>query len=151
MTFTERNTLVTQSCLTLCNPMNCSPPGSSVLGISQARVLEWIVISFSMGSSQPREWTCISCIAGRFFTIWATSEACHDFYMGFNSLHEGSIFMIASNLILPPKTQPLNIITLGDSIQNMNLWGTQTVILQQLSNWSLRNAGNSNFQVIKCT
>lgn len=42
--------------------------------------------------------------------------------------------MIASNLILPPKTQPLNIITLGDSIQNMNLWGTQTVILQQLSN-----------------
>ena len=42
--------------------------------------------------------------------------------------------MIASTLILPPKTQPLNIIMLGDSIQNMNLWGTQTVILQQLSN-----------------
>lgn len=59
--------------------------------------------------------------------------------------------MVAFSLILPPKTQPLNIITLGDSIQNMNLWGIQTVILQQLSNRSLRNAGNGNFQVTKRT
>ena len=43
-----------QSCLTLCNPMNCSPPGSSVHGILQARILEWVAISFSRGSSQPR-------------------------------------------------------------------------------------------------
>ena len=42
--------LVTQACLTLCNPMNCSLPGSSVLGISQARILEWVAISFSRGS-----------------------------------------------------------------------------------------------------
>ena len=46
--------LVSQSCLTLCNPMDCSPPGSSVHGISQTRTLEWVVISFSRGSSQPR-------------------------------------------------------------------------------------------------
>ena len=49
--------LVTQSCQTLCDPMDCSPPGSSVHGILQARILEWIAISFSKGSSQPRDWT----------------------------------------------------------------------------------------------
>ena len=46
---------VAQSCLTLCNPMDCSLPGSSVHGIFQAIVLEWIAISFSRGSSQPRD------------------------------------------------------------------------------------------------
>ena len=46
--------LVTQSCLTLCIPMDCSPPGSSVCGILQARILEWVAIPFSRGSSQPR-------------------------------------------------------------------------------------------------
>ena len=49
-------------------PMNCSPPASSVCGISQARILEWISISFSRGSSWPRDQTCISCLADRFFT-----------------------------------------------------------------------------------
>ena len=67
--------LVAHSCLTLCDPMDCSLPGSSVCGILQARVLEWVAISFSRGSSQSRNWTQISCIAGRFFTIWATREA----------------------------------------------------------------------------
>ena len=55
--------LVTQLCPTLCDPMDCSPPGSSVHGIFQARVLEWIAISSSRGSSQPRDWTCISCVS----------------------------------------------------------------------------------------
>ena len=63
---------VTQSCLTLCNPMDCSPPGSSVHGILQAKVLEWVAILFSRGSSQPGDWTQVSCTVGRFFTIWAT-------------------------------------------------------------------------------
>ena len=52
-----------------------SPPGSSVHGILQARILEWVAISFSKGSSWPRDWTQVSCIAGRFFTLWATREA----------------------------------------------------------------------------
>ena len=52
--------------------MNHSPPGSSVRGILQARILECIAISFSRGSSQPRDQNWVSCIAGRFFTIWAT-------------------------------------------------------------------------------
>ena len=70
----EETVIVTQSCPTLCNPMDCSPPGSSVHGILQARILEWIAIPFSR-SSWPRDPTWVSCIAGRFFTIWATRGA----------------------------------------------------------------------------
>ena len=60
--------LDTKSCPALLKPMDCSPPGSSVLGISQAKILEWVAISFSRGSSLPRDRTLISCIAGRVFT-----------------------------------------------------------------------------------
>ena len=67
--------LFTKSCLTLCDPMNCSPPGSSVHGISKARILEWVAIPFSRGSFWHRDWTQVSCIAGRFFTNWANREA----------------------------------------------------------------------------
>ena len=59
---------VAQSRLTLCDPVDCSPPGSSIHWILQARVLEWVAISFSRGSSQPRDQTQVSCIAGKFFT-----------------------------------------------------------------------------------
>ena len=65
---------VTQSCLTLCDPMDCSLPGSSVHGTFQALVLEWIAISFSKGSSQPRDWTRVSRIVDRCFTVWATNN-----------------------------------------------------------------------------
>ena len=64
-----------QLCLTLCDPMDCNLPGSTVHGILQARILVWVAISFSRGSSQPRGWTQVSHIAGRFFTLWATREA----------------------------------------------------------------------------
>ena len=57
-----------ESCLTLCNSMDCSPPGSSVHGILQARILEWVAFPFSRGSSQPRYRTQASPIASRFFT-----------------------------------------------------------------------------------
>ena len=57
-----------QLCLTLCNPMDCNPPGSSVHGISQARILEWVTMPFSRGSSQPRDKTCSSCIESGFLT-----------------------------------------------------------------------------------
>ena len=66
---------VAQSCPTLCNPMECSLPGSSIPGILQAGILEWVAISFSRRSSQPRDQTWVSRIAGRRFTIWATREA----------------------------------------------------------------------------
>ena len=67
--------LVTQLCLILCDPMDCSPPGSSVHGILHVRALEWISISFSRGSSPLKDWTWVSHILDRLFTIWATREA----------------------------------------------------------------------------
>ena len=60
--------VVAQSCPTLCDPMDCSPPDSSVHWILQARILEWVAISLSRESSRPRDQTRVSCIAGRFFT-----------------------------------------------------------------------------------
>ena len=67
--------LVDQLCLTLCDPMECSSPGSSVHGIFQAIILEWVSMPSSTGFSQPGDWTQVSHIAGRFFTIWITREA----------------------------------------------------------------------------
>ena len=67
--------LAVQSCLILCDPIDCSLRWSSIHGILQARILECVSISFSRGSSQHRNWTWVSCIAGRLFTIWATREA----------------------------------------------------------------------------
>ena len=72
---------ITQSCLTLCDPLDCSLPGSFVHGILQARILEWIALPFSRWSSQPRDQTQLSCIAGRLFTIWATKEALSNIYI----------------------------------------------------------------------
>ena len=69
--------LVTQSCLTLCDPTDCSPPGSSVHGILQARILKWIAVPFSRVSSWPRDWTEVFCLAGGFFTSWTTRKALH--------------------------------------------------------------------------
>ena len=74
---------VAQLCPTLCDPMDCSLPGSSIHRIFQAKVLEWVAISFSRGSSWPRDWTQVSCIAGRRFTIWATREV-RDFIFKFS-------------------------------------------------------------------
>ena len=65
---------VAQSCLTLCDSMECRPPGSSVHGIFQARILERVAMPSSRGSFRPRDWTHVSCIAGVFFIHWATWE-----------------------------------------------------------------------------
>ena len=83
--------LVAPSCPTLWDPMDCSLPGSSVHGILQARILELVAISFSRESSQPRDWTpalnsWVSCLAGRFFLIWATREAHIIYYAVFSRL-----------------------------------------------------------------
>ena len=72
--YTESESEVAQSCPTLCDPVDCSSPGSSVHGILQARMLEWVAISFSRGSSQPRDRTQVSRIAGRHFNFWATRD-----------------------------------------------------------------------------
>ena len=67
-------TLMSLSRVRLCDPMGCSLPGSSIHGIFQARVLEWVSISFSRRSSPPRDRTQVSYIVGRRFTVWATRE-----------------------------------------------------------------------------
>ena len=59
----------------LCDPVDCSLPGLSLHGILQARIMEWVAISFSWGSSRPRDQTWVFCIAGKRFNLWATREA----------------------------------------------------------------------------
>ena len=70
-----REAQATQLCPILCDPMDCNLLGFSVHGILQARILEWVAIPFSRGSSWPRDWSLVSHVAGRFFTIWTTREA----------------------------------------------------------------------------
>ena len=67
--------LVAKSCPTFCDPMDCSPSGSSVHGVLQARIPEWVAISFPRGSSWPRDWTYVSCIGRWVLYHWATRDA----------------------------------------------------------------------------
>ena len=64
-----------QSCPTLCDPMDCSPPGTSAHGIFQARRLEWVAVSYSRESSQPRDWTRVSCIGTQILYHYTTWDA----------------------------------------------------------------------------
>ena len=66
--------LIAQSCLTLCDPMDCSPPGFLSMGILQARILEWVAMPHSRRSSQPRDQTQVSRIAGGFLIVWAPGK-----------------------------------------------------------------------------
>ena len=77
--------LVAQSCLTICNPMDCSPPGSSVYGDSPGKNIGWVAMP-SRGSSQPRDQTQVSRIASGLFTNWATSEAHSHMFSLFSAL-----------------------------------------------------------------
>ena len=86
--------LVTQSCLTVCDPMDCSLPGFSVLGILQARTLEWVAMPSSRGSSQPRDRTQVLGIAGGFITIWATREALYIYIFIYLSTHIHIVFQV---------------------------------------------------------
>ena len=70
----KKESEVAQLCPTLWDSMDCSLPGSSIHGIFQTRILEWVAISFSRRSSWPRDWTHISHIIGRHFIVWATRE-----------------------------------------------------------------------------
>lgn len=70
-----KSVLVLQSCRTLCKLTDCSLPGSSAYGMLQARIMEWVVIPFSKGSSRPRSQIQIFCNAGGVFIIWAITEA----------------------------------------------------------------------------
>ena len=73
-----------QSSLSLCNPMDCSSPDSSVHGILQARIQEWVSMPSSRRSSRPRDQTCISCTESRFYTHWAIREALNQLWLKLN-------------------------------------------------------------------
>ena len=83
--------LVTRSWLTLCKRMDCRPPGSSVHAVFQARMLEWIGISFSRGPSPLRDWTCSSCMGRKILDYWATSEA--HMYTKWNVIYKKGILL----------------------------------------------------------
>ena len=85
--WSENESEVAQSCPTLCDPMDCSLPGSSLHGILQARVLEWVAISFSRGSSWRRDLTRVSRIPGRRFSLWATNLRCSVTFKWFSYKH----------------------------------------------------------------
>ena len=88
LVFIHACVLVCSVMLTLCDPMNCRLPGSSIHGISKARILEWVAISFSRGSSQPRNWTSVFCIARWILYHWVTMEALRLDFIICNSLVE---------------------------------------------------------------
>ena len=108
---------ITQSCPTLCNPMGCSPPGSSVLGILQATILERVVLPSSKRSSPHRDRTCISCLAAGFFTTAHPEKPCPTWlppnsaffhrYVGlFPSLFKRPHRQYAKHLIFPSCLDP---------------------------------------------
>ena len=116
---------------TLCDPMDCSPLGSSVHGILQARILESVAVPFSRGSSWPRDWTWVSSIAGRFFIIWATREARERPKSGLNSVSKSVIFefkkvswlcCVARGILVPwPGIKP---VPPAVEAQSLNCWGS---------------------------
>ena len=107
--------LFAQLCPKLCDHMDCSLPGSSIHGILQIRILEWIDILFSRGSSWPRDCTRVSYIAGRLFIIWATiwdrSSAIHSSFClkFFNDIHQLFFFFFLCRI-------PLNLNLSDDSL-----------------------------------
>ena len=107
---------VTQSCPTLCDPMDCSLPGFSIHGILQARILEWVTISFSRGSSQPRDRTRVSHIGGRCFNLWATRELLpyHVVIVGTHLRSSGNWASLLAQLVKnPPAMQETLVWSLG--------------------------------------
>ena len=123
--------LVTQSCPTLCNPVDCSLPGFSVHGILQGRILEWVAIFFSRLSSQPRDWTQASYIAGGFFTIWTIREA--PWYLAYTQKTLSEYVNSTSNLSIIHTTH----ITQIAKVRKLNLY--LLLFISQLVLFSLRS------------
>ena len=116
-----KKALIAQSCWTLWDPMDCSPPGSSVYGILQARILGWNAIPFSRGCSWLRDRTQVSCIADRFFTSWATKEA---------SLTFSSVKFSSVTQSCPTLCNPMNCSTPGLPVHHQLQEFTQTHVHQ---------------------
>ena len=133
--------LVTQSCPTLCDPMDCGPPGSSVRGILQARILEWVAMPSSRELSQTRDQTQVSHIAGGFFTNRALSKAHAYTYTGRQikpqmqepgKQTESSTKPQAGSLRSWIKRQALATLTDGSGAGNVRYKSETSLILQTL-------------------
>ena len=130
---------VAQSCLTLCEPVDCSRPGSSVHGTLQARVLEWVAICFR-GSSWPRDWTWVFQIVGRCFIIWATRDV-HLISLIAVSLFRTSVSSWAASLLAQrvknlPAMQETWIWSLGQENPLEKGMATHTSILAWRIQWT---------------
>ena len=98
---------IAQLCPTLFEPLGCRQSGSSIHGLLQARIVKWVAAPFSRRSSQSRDWTQVSCIAGEFFTIWATREA-----HSMTKRYRNSLLSTNTHSFLLPKSQYLPMSTL---------------------------------------
>jgi len=141
--FPKYSTLVTQLCLT-CNPMDCSPPDSSVHEILQARIMKWVAISFSRGSSQPRGWNQVSCIAGRFFTNWATRKVLKSLNRVWNQWythikHKWDIVICLRIDIWSPNCCPVNRFISIIYLDSIYMHKYMTVVLLFLTYFTLYN------------
>ena len=109
--------LVGQSCPTLCHPMDCTPPASSVYEIFRARTLEWVAIPFSRGTSQPKDRTWVSHTAVRFFAIWAIREPC-----GILVHHILSLLVFPNTVAIPcPSNSSLRFIDFSSVSSSLDL------------------------------
>ena len=114
--------------------MDCSPPGSSVHGILQARLLEWVAISFARGSSRPRDRTPVSCIAGRHFTVCTTREVLK---IGWTNIHQVIKTTVCKRktVIIIPKEE--NMIFQGyDRASWWLSWERICLVIQETQVWS---------------
>ena len=149
--------LVTQLCLTLCDPMDCSPPGSSVHGIHQARILDCVAMPFSRESSRPRDRTWVSCFAGRLFTIWATREFQYRYYYypKWRSEKFYNLLKVTQLIYSRVRIRNLNlyifrVYTLGiiyTAIWNFKL--SHVYILQEKQLYCLNNANETTLEISK--
>ena len=150
---------IAQSCPTLCNPMDCSPASSFVHGISQARILEWVAISFPRRSSWPRDRTRISCLAGPFLTTpWWLRGKESVCYAGDVGSAPGSGISSAEG-----NGNPLQYSCLGNSMDRGVWWttvhGVSTALQKVGHDWKMNtftsfhmyNAKYTIFPIFKCT
>ena len=126
---------LTQLCPTLCNPVDCSPPGSFVCGILQARILEWVAISFSRASSRHRDRTQVFCIAGRRFNLWATREALIPTIFKFFYTNLGSILK-SRDITLPTKVRLVKAIVFP-------------VVMYGCESWTIKKAENQRIEAFE--
>ena len=116
----KKESVVTQSCSTLCDPVDCSPPGSSVHGILQIRIVEWVAMLFSRGYSWPSDWTQVSCITGRSLPSEPRDSQSH-YYSGLKEAYlMHFLWKVQHNLLACRNSKQHLSTTLGSHFKQRN-------------------------------